>query len=402
MSNWSPRHRAPGNARSLSEASGGVWLVLDLNPKKRGSQEQQLLALADAFARRALPLAYLFSRLPPPWLGRELDARGVTVRALDFRRPLAAAAALWPALVEGRPRLVHFHFVAPKSPLVMMARAAGARVIVHDHYVLRRASGSRVRELAKRLRDGVVGRFVDVRVAVSEFVAASVASVAHVPASSLRVVPNGVDVDRFARADGSAARRELGVGGAPLIACIARLSPEKGVDTAIRALARVPPPAQLVLVGDGPLERELRRLAAALGVSGRARFVGLRDDVERWLAAADVAVTPSRGEEAFGQSVVEAMAAGRPVVVTRSGAMPAIVGDTGLVVPRDDPPAMARALAELCGDVRRRERLGQAAQARARARFGMDAWVARTLAVYAELCPELDDAPPAARSARAT
>ena len=113
-------------------------------------------------------------------------------------------------------------------------------------------------------------------------------------------------------------------------------------------------------------------LARAFGLADHVRFLGLRDDVERVFAAADVVVMPSLWDEAFGLVVVEAMAAARPVVVTASGAMPELVaGGAGVVVPKRDEVAMAGAIGRLLDDDAGRTRMGQTARARAITRFGL-------------------------------
>jgi glycosyltransferase involved in cell wall biosynthesis len=369
------RKRKRGSTRE------GIWLVLHLNPRKRGSQEQQLVALARRLRARGTAVTYLFSSLPPEWLARELDALGVRVGRLDFARPLFAAAALYARLQRARPALVHFHFVAASSPLVVAARLAGARVIVNDHITLTRAYDSALYEELKRLRDTAVGPLVALRLAVSPFVAESVVRFGHVAPGRIQIVENGVDVPRFARASGAGVKEELGVDG-PLVVCVSRLAREKGVDVAVRAWPRVGRGAVLALVGDGPLARELVELAARLGVADRVRLVGLRDDVERLLAACDVSIVPSSWDEAFGQAVAESMAAGRAVVVTQSGAMPELVGDSGLVVPRHDPAALAAAIDRLLADDELRRRLGREAQARARRLYDLPRWVDRMVAVY--------------------
>jgi glycosyltransferase involved in cell wall biosynthesis len=175
----------------------------------------------------------------------------------------------------------------------------------------------------------------------------------------------------------------------PLVVCVSRLSGEKGVESAIRAVPLLPRRAVLALVGDGPLESRCRTLAQDLGVADRVRFLGLRDDVERLVAAADVVAAPSRWEEAFGLAVVEGMAAGKPVVCTRSGAMPSLLGDAGVVVPKEDPAALAQAIGRLIDDPAGSAQLGRAARARALERFGMARWVSRMIGVYARLCPSL-------------
>jgi glycosyltransferase involved in cell wall biosynthesis len=386
-----------------------VWLVLDLAPKKRGSMETELVTLGARLALAGARATLVFSRPAPSWMASALDACGVATRVLDFRRPAAAALAFGRMMEEARPLLVHFHFVRAYSPLVAIAKATGARVILHDHITLGQPSNpahprrpkmaSLLARGYKRARGAALNGFVDRRIAVSRFVADSVHRVEFVGEEKLAVIENGIEVSRFAAADGASLRIELRAGaGRRVVACVSRLAPEKGVDLLIRAMARVGRDALLLLAGDGPGADKCRALAASLGLSDHVRFLGLRDDVERIYAAADVVVMPSLWDEAFGLVVVEAMAAGRAVVVTRSGAMPELVaGGRGIVVPKRDELAMAGAIGRLLDDDALRARMGQAAHARAVAHFSLPVWIDRIMAEYAALVPAL--APSARRAA---
>ncbi|MCA1664871.1 MAG: glycosyltransferase family 4 protein, partial [Myxococcales bacterium] len=219
----------------------------------------------------------------------------------------------------------------------------------------------------------------------------SVRNVEFCDEAKLTVIENGIDLSRFAAADGASLRAELRAdAGRKIVGCVSRLAPEKGIEVLIRAMARVGRDALLLLGGDGPGVEDCRALAASLGLGDHVRLLGLRDDVERIYAAADVMVMPSLWDEAFGLVVVEAMAAGRPVVVTRSGAMPELVGDgRGVIVPKRDEVAMAGAIGRLLDDDSLRARMGQAARAHAAERYGMPVWVARIMAEYAALVPAL-------------
>lgn len=191
-------------------------------------------------------------------------------------------------------------------------------------------------------------------------------------ARKLVVVPNGFDLSRFkpdaeARA---AVRRELGVpDGTPLVGMVARYHPHKDHRTFIAAAARVRgacPPARFLLCGDG-MDRENAELAELLrraGLRAAAHLLGRRDDVERILAALDVACLSSR-TESFPNAVGEAMACGVPCVATDCGDVREIVGQAGRVVPVGDPDGMADAVLELLRlDGPAREALGAAARAR--------------------------------------
>jgi glycosyltransferase involved in cell wall biosynthesis len=147
--------------------------------------------------------------------------------------------------------------------------------------------------------------------------------------------------------------------------------------------------AHLALVGAGSREHAWQRLASDLGIGFRVHFLGLRNDVEHVLAASDLVVVPSQWEEAFGLAVIEAMAAGKPVVVTRSGAMPAIVGDCGIVVPKHDLDAMAAAIREMLANDALAAELAARGRARVEARYGMERYLREMLAVYADLLPRV-------------
>jgi glycosyltransferase involved in cell wall biosynthesis len=202
------------------------------------------------------------------------------------------------------------------------------------------------------------------------------------------VVENAVSTARFAARDGRRVRAELGLGDTPLVVSVARLDEEKGGATLLRSMALVREPAHLAMVGEGPREASWRALAGTLGLGGRVHFLGIRNDVEEILAAASVVVVPSRWEEAFGLATVEAMAASRPVIVTRSGAMPQIVGEAGIVVPKSDPPSLARAIAKVLSDRFLAQRLAAAGRARVESFYSMHLYVDRMLEAYRPFLPD--------------
>jgi len=198
-----------------------------------------------------------------------------------------------------------------------------------------------------------------------------------IPAERVVVVRNGIDVAAFAttperRAKAGALRAGWGIpAGAPVLGVVAALRPEKGHADLFKVLGAAPPPlreAHLVLVGDGPEEFALKDLAAR--TAGRIHFLGARSDVADILPAFDLVVLPSKPlVETLPLSVMEAMAAGRPVVATRVGALDELIEDgvTGRLVPPNDPGALAAALNDLLGDPAQRETLGAAAARRASA-----------------------------------
>lgn len=159
------------------------------------------------------------------------------------------------------------------------------------------------------------------------------------------------------------------------LGCVAVLRPEKDHTTLLTAFAALPavPRAVLVLVGDGPARSGLEALAARLGVADRVRFLGQRPDAQRLLAAFDVAVLSSQTIENLPYSVLEAMAAGLPVVATAVGALPELVDDgrTGWLVPPRSPRVLTERLRRVVEDRPAREAMGTAARERVRTCFGL-------------------------------
>ncbi len=195
------------------------------------------------------------------------------------------------------------------------------------------------------------------------------------PAEKIEVVHYGLDAPP--RPWGENADLDLPDDARVLLA-ISRLVPQKGLDVAVRALARVreeEPRAVLVVLGEGP-ERE-RLAGEGVHLPGR---VG---DVAAWLARAELLAHPARWE-GFGLALLEAMLARKPVVATRVSSIPEIVvdGETGLLVAPDDPQALAAAILRLLRDPEEARRLGKAGLARARSEFSVERMSRRTLAVY--------------------
>jgi glycosyltransferase involved in cell wall biosynthesis len=225
-------------------------------------------------------------------------------------------------------------------------------------------------------------RSCSVVVAVSEFMRDRATILR--PRRRVVCIPNGVDLERFSPADTPRTRNhEIVVG------CAARLIEGKGVEDVIGAL--VHPSLNRValrVAGDGPHAGRLKGFGRSLGVDGRAEFLGAVLDMPAFWQSTDVAVVPSnRLIESFGMSAVEAMACGKPVVATDSGALPSIVadGETGRVVAAGDRAALATAIAEYVVDPARRARHGLNARRRCEEKFGIE----RAARRYLELCAKL-------------
>jgi len=212
------------------------------------------------------------------------------------------------------------------------------------------------------------------------------------PRARVTVVPNGVDLGRFtARPADPALRRALGVAAdAVVVGYVGRLEHGKGPDVLLAAAERLAlkvPAVTLLFVGDGPLRLPLAAQAAAAGV--RAVFAGQRTDVPALLRVCDVIAVPSR-QEAFGRVLIEAMAARVPVVASAVGGIPEVCADrlTGLLVPPDDPDALATALAATLGDTAATAARVRAAAIDVATRFDIHMHAERVHAVYSAVLRE--------------
>jgi glycosyltransferase involved in cell wall biosynthesis len=241
-------------------------------------------------------------------------------------------------------------------------------------------------EAARRLPETIL--------APSEAVAASV----WLPGGTRpRVVPDPVDLERFHPGiPRDRIRRELAIGGEdPLIGMIGHLTPWKGHEVFLeiaRGVADRMPRSRFVVVGGAIYETHghagypevLRHRAAALGLSDRVTFLGIRDDIPDLLAGLDVLVHPPTAPEPFGRVLAEAMAVGRPVIAAHCGGIPEVVEDgmTGLLVPSADVGAFTAAVVRLLEDPMLCQRLGGAGRRRAEARFGIEAHATGVFEAY--------------------
>jgi glycosyltransferase involved in cell wall biosynthesis len=227
-------------------------------------------------------------------------------------------------------------------------------------------------------------------IAVSEEVKARYAQDLRVPARKLVVVRNGILVPPSNPSANAALRAEL-IRNRPdyLVLTPARLHPQKG-HAILLAAASLVPEATFVMAGDGPLHAELEQQARALGVADRCVFLGYRPDVPALLAAADLVVLPSLFE-GLPVSVLEAMAAQRPVVATAIGGTDEAITDdeTGLLVPAGDSTALATAIQRVRADPALAERLAAAGRKRAEREFSSARTASEVMKVYDEVMAEV-------------
>jgi len=339
-----------------------------------GGQEKLLVELARHadLGRFSLTFVSLGGRGS---LAGDLEACGARVIALG--QPTGLKPGLFFRLMRlfllERPTVVHTHDLRALFYAVPAAWLTRVPKVVHtrhgrDVHATRRQIAI-IRQLSK-----LIDRFV----CVSEDVA-TLSRRQGISGSKIGTILNGIDVERFALS---------GLCPCGPIVSVARLSPEKDVANLIRATAmavKQSPQLRVEVAGGGPCLEDLKRLAASLDVGDRITFLGEVRDVPAVLAGARMFVLPSRSE-GIPLTVLEAMACGLPVVATRVGGLPEVVehGVTGLLVPSDDPGALAAAMVLIWNDPDRRDRMGRAGRQRAEERFDVRRMVADYEALYRE------------------
>ncbi|MFN8104580.1 MAG: glycosyltransferase [Acidimicrobiia bacterium] len=391
---------------------------------RRGGAESYMLDLSAALMGRGHAVEYWGMVRPenPPFRYDHLfvsetdfeappgDARTRLLMAGRLLYSPGARLRLGKVVDDFRPDVVHAHNVYHQlSPSVLAAAAKrGARVVMtlHDYKlacpvyrflnddgICEDCAGGRwYQTTVHRCTRGMLGpsllntaeaylhhglglytRYVDVFVAPSRFLADKVAA-AGVPAERIAVVPNFADVDAITP-------RYEGEG----VVFAGRLSPEKGVDTLVRAVAAMPGSTRLDVFGTGPQEAELRRLGDEVA-PGRVLFHGRQpgEVVAAAMAAAAVVACPSEWYENCPMVVLEAMASGKAVVATALGGLPELVehGRTGLLVPPGEPEALAAALGAVAGDPATQAAMGRAARARAEGRHRLADHVEAVVSLY--------------------
>lgn len=300
---------------------------------------------------------------------------------------------LWRALRKLKPDLVQTYNMGTLD-MAPVVRAAGVRWLVHAEHG-RDASDpegkNRRHQRLRRWLEPLIARYVAVS---PDLLAWLVDKVGISPAKAL-LIPNGIDLAPYRGArSGSRRRGELAAfapAGTVLIGHVARLDKVKdqaGLLSAFKRLQEqsVRADCRLVIAGEGPERAELEARIAQLGLGESVRLLGNRSDVPELLAACDVFVLSSIAE-GMPITLLEAMAAGLPVVATDVGGVASVVeaGVTGTLVPAGDPKALAGALAGYVNDEPLRRRHGDAGRARAFARFGLDTMTASYTALYDQL-----------------
>ncbi|MFZ0594496.1 MAG: glycosyltransferase family 4 protein [Bryobacteraceae bacterium] len=274
----------------------------------------------------------------------------------------------------------------------LAARLAGTPHIVHHAhgFAFRECNSWAVRRFyiaLERLASG----YCDSIISVSEDHRQGAIREGVASADQIKTVLNGIDLLPFRETNRTAMRRAFGFREDDVVLCVgSRLAPKKGLEYLMAAMPAViarHPSVHLVLFGEGPLQVELLRQAEQLGISRHIHFPGFRKDIPQLLGGFDVVLQPSLSE-GLSISILEAMAAGRPIIACDIQGNREVIrhGKNGLLVPPANAAALAEAIVRILSDPALAKTMGEEAARDCRTRFSQDRMVDETLAVYDRVC----------------
>lgn len=339
--------------------------------------ENHLLLLLPALRERGLDVRFTMLHEDEPGAAEfaaRLEAHGIPVDRIRLRRALSPLAfvRLTRIIRRDRPAIVHTHLVHADFHALPAGRLARVPLLVSTKHGFNPFRDGRAFATADRL----VGRLADVHIAISAGLARYLAEREGFDEATFEVVHYGIE-------PGDAPSAPAGM---PRLAIVGRLIPIKGHDVLLRALAAVrreQPELTLDVVGDGPLEAQLRATVGELGLGDAVTFSGRISPAASAFEAADIVVVPSFGE-GFGMVALEAMERGRPVIASAVGGLPEIVDDgrTGVLVPPGDVDALAAAIRDLTASPARTAAMGAAGRARALEQFSQERCTDRIEQLY--------------------
>ncbi len=330
---------------------------------------------------------------PPDRSAEYMDAHGVEVIYLNRGKfSLATVKDLKRLIAAHGVDLLHLHGYTSANFGRMAAKKMGVPVVMHEHAILKVLPH-------QYIADWLLRNKTDVAVSVSEAVSDFLVNGRHVPPEKIRVIWNGIDIDGYRTVDsGGVERLRTAIGvkqSDTLVGVLTRFREEKGNRFFVAAAEKIHerhPEVHFVAYGDGPQREELVAQVKSSGLGDVFHFGGFVQNVRAALQAMDIFVMPSLAE-GFGVALVEAMAAGKPVVATAVGGMKEMVqnGENGILVPPADAAALAEAILSLLDNPAKQRELGKAAQKRS-LDFSIQKNVSALTDLYFELVGRENDA----------
>ncbi len=317
------------------------------------------------------------------------------VRRIDPVRDIRAFFAIWRLLIREKPAIVHTHTYKAGILGCWAAKMAGVPIIIHTPHG--HIFFGHFKPLVSRffmMIEKLTACMVDRMVALTEGERRDYVTCTVAKPEKITTIHSGVNTDRFmkVKVDSEGKKRSLGLNPeAPVVGTVGWLLPIKGPIYLLRAMAEVwqsHPGIQLVYVGKGDLEKDVRGEAYRTGVSEKVKFLGWRDDIPEIMQVLDIFVLPSLNE-GMGRVLVEAMASGKPIVASNVGGIPDLVkdGQNGFLVGPGDVNGLSLAMKKLIEDEELRVKVGAKGRAMAQS-YGLEQMIRKINELYSSLYQE--------------
>lgn len=360
-----------------------LYLITELNV---GGAEKVLARLVAGLNKERYRVLVCSLQKKGP-VADEIELSGIKVVSLDMegKLNLKAPLKLFSLLKKEKVDILHSYLFHANLLARIVGRLAGVPIIISSERIMEMEG--RHRAIINRLTAPLANCITANSNSVREFIRSQIG----IDSKKLVTIYNGLDVSDFRKKEDQAEiKKEWGIDpDKVVIGCVARLDPQKGHEYLFKAALRVVdkhPDVVFLLVGYGPLRKKLEDMTEELGLASKVIFTGVCNDVPRMLSIMDIFVLPSL-YEGFPNAVLEAMAASRPVIATSVAGTPEIVVDdqTGILVPRANPEALAEAINFLIQNPERAREMGQAGRLRVEDYFSLEKMVEKTEELYEQL-----------------
>lgn len=372
--------------------------VLHIVPKlsTSGGIGNQLLKVLRTYDRNEF-MPFVCSLREKGEIGNEIENLGIDVESLniDFKRGIywTVIKKLYRLIKEKNIHVVRTHEYRANLHgriAALIARVPCIIASVHNIYESEYSDYKREQKINRRILNRYLAALTDRVVAVSTTVKSDILKFDGIPEAKVDVIYNGIYVDEFVKAYSESVRSELGISpDRQIIGSIGRLVQQKGQKYLIEAIAQIKakhPDVLLLVIGDGPLENELKEYTKDLGIEDNVIFLGIRRDIPSLLSAMNIFVFPSLWE-GLGNALIEAMAAGKPIIATGIPVVKEIFDSCngGIIVPPENSEALAFSFESIFNDKNLSQKLGTAARERALSCYDIKTSVNKYTTLYKKI-----------------
>lgn len=361
--------------------------IMDYEPRGTRTFDDFIIGLALESKNRGWSIDFAFAAEPPAEFAKKLTEHGSQHVVVPFPFTGASSRSMFKQLDKAKYDVIQTSFLSVFSWAVLSLKLSGKckRLVVIDHSSGAGRERRGIMRLVAKIRGKFAGRVVDAIAPVSHTIAKRNIEKVFLPKEKIKVIYNGVVLDRFPNPERPA--REL-----VRIVYAGQMISEKGVLTLLKAHEILQKRGQLrheiLLAGKGVQESELKEYATAANLKN-VQFLGHIDSIPAFFGDADVVVVPSMWFEAFGLVLAESMACGAACVVSDSGALPEIVSDAGLVFKAGDESDLADKLQRLIEDPGLRQQLREAGRKRVEKKFRMRKKIAQQFSLCEAVCGDI-------------